>query len=170
MCAHFWDLARTSAGSYQVFLTLPSFHTNLPVVTLRSTGGDDPAAPFKSLKNALTSVPVLGHFVEGVAAEIRTHACSVGAFLAQTLDGVNRAISYASRTATKCERNYFIPEGETGLCLLVVFLTVYSLNRTLFEFIPPISSVGPIRPVPQRYRNRVTIPGESFPTVPAVSL
>lgn len=46
--------------------------------------------------------------------EINTDASehSIGAFLAQTLNGLNCAIAYASPTLTKCERNCRITERE----------------------------------------------------------
>lgn len=75
---------------------------------------------YQALKTALTTVPVLDHFVPGADTEIRTDASGhgIGAVLAQNVSGVHRVIAYASRTLTKCERNYSITERE---CLAVVW-------------------------------------------------
>lgn len=69
---------------------------------------------FQSLKLALTSVSVLGHFLPGASTELRTGASGhgLGAVLAQTVHGTERVIAYTSHTLTKSERNYTITERE----------------------------------------------------------
>lgn len=75
---------------------------------------------FNSLKRALISDPILGHFLEGADTELRTDASGhgLGAVLAQNVGNTKRVIAYANRTLTKCERNYAITERE---CLAVVW-------------------------------------------------
>lgn len=75
---------------------------------------------FTSLKAALISVPILGHFLPGADTEIRTDASGhgLGALLAQNIRNTQRVIAYASRTLTKSERNYTITERE---CLAVIW-------------------------------------------------
>lgn len=75
---------------------------------------------FETLKTALTPAPVLGHFVEGADTEIRTDASGhgIGAVLAQSHNGQQRVIAYASRTLNKSERNFSTTEKE---CLAVIW-------------------------------------------------
>lgn len=86
------------------------------------TWGPPQEEAFTLLKAALTSAPLLGHFVEGAPTELRTDASGygLGAVLAQlqSENGTKRVIAYASRTLSKCERNYSTTEKE---CLAVIW-------------------------------------------------
>ncbi|UYV68065.1 hypothetical protein LAZ67_5002947, partial [Cordylochernes scorpioides] len=69
---------------------------------------------FEILKEALTSEPVLGHFIEDAETHIHTDASGygIGAVLIQTQGGAERPIAYAPRTLTKAEKNYSTTEKE----------------------------------------------------------
>ncbi|UYV62725.1 K02A2.6-like, partial [Cordylochernes scorpioides] len=69
---------------------------------------------FEILKEALTSEPVLGHFIEDAETHIHTDASGygIGAVLIQIQGGAERPIAYASRTLTKAEKNYSTTEKE----------------------------------------------------------
>ncbi|UYV63435.1 hypothetical protein LAZ67_2004061 [Cordylochernes scorpioides] len=77
---------------------------------------------FEILKEALTSEPVLGHFIEDAETHIHTDASGygIGAVLIQIQGGAERPIAYASRTLTKAEKNYSTTEKEL---LAVVWAT-----------------------------------------------
>ncbi|UYV64788.1 K02A2.6-like [Cordylochernes scorpioides] len=77
---------------------------------------------FEILKEALSSEPVLGHFIEDAETHIHTDASGygIGAVLIQIQGGAERPIAYASRTLTKAEKNYSTTEKEL---LAVVWAT-----------------------------------------------
>ncbi|UYV78418.1 hypothetical protein LAZ67_16001289, partial [Cordylochernes scorpioides] len=77
---------------------------------------------FEILKEASTSEPVLGHFIEDAETHIHTDASGygIGAVLIQIQGGAERPIAYASRTLTKAEKNYSTTEKEL---LAVVWAT-----------------------------------------------
>ena len=70
---------------------------------------------FEAVKNALTSNDVLVHYDEGLPLKLDCDASSVGlgVVLSHTFpDGVERPISFASRTLSNTERNYAQIEKE----------------------------------------------------------
>jgi transposase InsO family protein len=75
---------------------------------------DDCELAFQTLKNKLTSPPVLGYPDATSPTEIHSDACKggLGATLSQIQDGVERVIAYASRSLDKLERTYGAPELE----------------------------------------------------------
>ena len=82
--------------------------------------GKDEIESFEKLKKALTSAPVLSHPNYDLPMEILTDACGygIGAVLAQTVDGQEKPVAYASRLLNKSELNYSITEKE---CLALVW-------------------------------------------------
>lgn len=74
---------------------------------------------FEKLKLALTSSPIMAHYRDDGDLVLYTDASydGIGAILAQKQDGVERVISYLSRTLRKAEKNYTISEIE---CLSIV--------------------------------------------------
>ena len=77
---------------------------------------------FETLKRRLSSAPVLAFPQPGNMFILDTDASEsgIGAVLSQNQDGVERVISYGSRTLTKSERNYCVTRKE--LLALVYFL------------------------------------------------
>jgi len=78
---------------------------------------------FESLRDALTSPPILAMPNDSDSFILDTDACSqtIGAVLSQVQDGVERVVAYASRILDKREVNYSITRKE----LLAI---VYSLK------------------------------------------
>lgn len=93
---------------------------------------------FSTLKNALTSAPLLAFpdFEAPFIVETDASATAVGAILAQKQDGLVHPIQYASRTLNDAERNYSACEREA---LAVIFalrkFRIYLLSSQPFELI-----------------------------------
>jgi len=83
---------------------------------------------FDQLKTALTEAPVFAHFESNRKTEIRTDACDLGlsGILLQYQEKAKypQVIEYASRSLSKCERNYPITEKE----LLAIVFAVYKFR------------------------------------------
>lgn len=85
---------------------------------------------FKKLKQALTTAPILG-YPRSDSEYILDCDCSgygIGAVLSQKQDGVERVISYYSKSLTKAERNYCVTRRE----LLAVVNSVKHYHHYLY--------------------------------------
>ena len=69
---------------------------------------------FETLKHFLVEAPILGYPMDRGEFILDTDASDVGmgAILCQIQDGVERVISYFSKTFSKCERNYCVTRRE----------------------------------------------------------
>ncbi|UYV78594.1 hypothetical protein LAZ67_16002094, partial [Cordylochernes scorpioides] len=94
---------------------------------------------FEILKEALTSEPVLGHFIEDAEIHIHTDASGygIGAVLIQIQGGAERPIAYESRTLTKAEKNYSTTEKE----LLAVVWAPPNLDPTFLAEISQLLQI-----------------------------
>ncbi|GBM67091.1 Retrovirus-related Pol polyprotein from transposon 412, partial [Araneus ventricosus] len=81
---------------------------------------DDHQLAFARLKSLLTKDPVLGFFIPGDKTLIHTDASGygIGAVLVQIQCGLEKPITYASRSLTPSEKNYSTTEKE---CLAVIW-------------------------------------------------
>jgi len=82
--------------------------------------GPEQQQSFEDLKNALTHAPVLMHPRYDLPMEVIPDACGygIGGVLAQTIEGIEHPIAYASRLLSGSELNYSITEKE---CLGLVW-------------------------------------------------
>lgn len=80
---------------------------------------------FQKLKEKLTSAPVLGHpdFAKEFILDTDASQDAIGAILSQVQDGHEKVIAYASRTMSKCERNYCVTRKE--LLAVVHFVKIF---------------------------------------------
>ncbi|UYV75458.1 hypothetical protein LAZ67_13000337 [Cordylochernes scorpioides] len=130
--------------------------TNLIKKSVSFTWTERQEEAFQTLKTALLSPPILGHFNPNAPTYVHTDASNIGigATLVQDIGGEEKVISYLSRTLSKAEQNYSTTEKE---CLAVVWsmskLRPYLYGRHFKIPIPPanfpferigIDFVGPL--------------------------
>ncbi|UYV64119.1 hypothetical protein LAZ67_2006616, partial [Cordylochernes scorpioides] len=94
--------------------------TNLIKKSVSFTWTERQEEAFQTLKTALLSPPILGHFNPNAPTYVHTDASNIGigATLVQDIGGEEKVISYLSRTLSKAEQNYSNTEKE---CLAVVW-------------------------------------------------
>ncbi|UYV65690.1 hypothetical protein LAZ67_3005153 [Cordylochernes scorpioides] len=94
--------------------------TNLIKKSVPFTWTERQEEAFQTLKTALLSPPILGHFNPNAPTYVHTDASNIGigATLVQDIGGEEKVISYLSRTLSKAEQNYSTTEKE---CLAVVW-------------------------------------------------
>ncbi|UYV75671.1 hypothetical protein LAZ67_13000963 [Cordylochernes scorpioides] len=94
--------------------------TNLIKKSVSFTWTERQEEAFQTLKTALLSPPILGHFNPNASTYVHTDASNIGigATLVQDIGGEEKVISYSSRTLSKAEQNYSTTEKE---CLAVVW-------------------------------------------------
>ncbi|UYV72153.1 hypothetical protein LAZ67_9001970 [Cordylochernes scorpioides] len=94
--------------------------TNLIKKSVSFTWTERQEKAFQTLKTALLSPPILGHFNPNAPTYVHTDASNIGigATLVQDIGGEEKVISYLSRTLSKAEQNYSTTEKE---CLAVVW-------------------------------------------------
>ena len=82
---------------------------------------------FNTLKQALSSAPILGYpMAEGqYILDIDASNFAIGGVLSQVQDGEEREITYGNKSLKKPERNYCVTRRE--LLAIVVFLEKYKL-------------------------------------------
>ncbi|UYV71826.1 hypothetical protein LAZ67_9000577 [Cordylochernes scorpioides] len=95
--------------------------TNLILKSVSFTWTERQEEAFQTLKTALLSPPILGHFNPNAPTYIHIDASNIGigASLVQDIGGEEKVISYLSRTLSKAEQNYSTTEKE---CLAVAWL------------------------------------------------
>ncbi|UYV72886.1 hypothetical protein LAZ67_10001072, partial [Cordylochernes scorpioides] len=94
--------------------------TNLIKKSVSFTWTERQEEAFQTLKTALLSPPILGHFNPNAPTYVHTDASNIGigATLVQDIGGEEKVISYLSCTLSKAEQNYSTTEKE---CLAVVW-------------------------------------------------
>ena len=102
------------------FSTIVAPLTKLTGKNARWRWGDTEETAFRTLKNALTTAPVLAcpDFRRPFTLQTDASTVGLGAVLTQEFDEGERVIAYASRTLNPAERNYSATELE---CLAVVW-------------------------------------------------
>lgn len=98
--------------------------TRLTRKNVKFEWGHEQQAAFQTLKDKLTSSPVLRHFNEDLPVELHTDASDdgVGASLMQREGDELFPVSYASRRLSDAEKKYTTTEKE---CIAVVWATQY---------------------------------------------
>ncbi|UYV79429.1 K02A2.6-like [Cordylochernes scorpioides] len=86
--------------------------TNLIKKSVSFTWTERQEEAFQTLKTALLSPPILGHFNPNAPTYVHTDASNIGigATLVQDIGGEEKVISYLSRTLSKAEQNYSTTE------------------------------------------------------------
>jgi hypothetical protein len=124
----------TSVKEVQSFLGLCSYYrwfvknfaamarvlSELTKKSQRFVWGEEQQACFDTLKQTLSSPPILGHPNYELPMEVHWDACGygVGAVLVQRQNGEEKVLSYASRLLSDAEKNYSITEKE---CLALLW-------------------------------------------------
>lgn len=89
---------------------------------------DDSQIAFETLKHRLTTTPIMGYPKNDSLFILDTDASNVGAVLSQNQNGVERVISYYSKTFSKCERNYCVTRKE----LLAIVNAIKNFHHYLY--------------------------------------
>lgn len=102
------------------FSTIAAPLTRMTRKNARWNWGPEEEAAFQTLKNALTSAPVLAcpDFSRRFILQTDASTLGLGSMLTQHLEEGERVIAYVSRTLNQAERNYSATELE---CLTVVW-------------------------------------------------
>ena len=112
------------ASWYRKFLPdFPTIVDPLTHLTKRDVAfvwSEEAQSAFEQIKALITSAPILHRPSFDHPFVIQTDASDsgLGAVLAQTIDGVERVLCFASRTMTPAERNYSVTERK---CLAVLW-------------------------------------------------
>ena len=119
--ASFWERHPTTESFVNLFVTLRGHYTNLQKNKMTVWTAECNQS-FSQLKNALTSAPILEYPRNDAQYTLDCDCSSYGmeAVLSQKQDGVERVISYFSKSLTKAERNYCVTRRE----LLAVVIAV----------------------------------------------
>ncbi|UYV79013.1 K02A2.6-like, partial [Cordylochernes scorpioides] len=114
--------------------------TNLIKKSVSFTWTERQEEAFQTLKTALLSPPILGHFNPNAPTYVHTDASNIGigATLVQDIGGEEKVISYLSRTLSKAEQNYSTTEKE---CLAVPIPPAnFPFERIGIDFVGPLPS------------------------------
>lgn len=85
-----------------------------------------------TIKEALVSAPILSSFDFSEPFTIQCDASDVGlgVVLAQTINGEERVIAFASRSLTQSKRMQPIMERE---CLALIFIIKINIHKAIFK-------------------------------------
>lgn len=128
------------AGFYRRFV--PNFaQITKPLQDLLKKGvrfewGHDQSVAFNTLKEALTTAPILRYpdFSKQFVLTTDASAYALGCVLSQEFDGQDCAIAYASRPLNSAEKNYSTVERElTGVVWAVKHFRVYLYGQPTFK-------------------------------------